>query len=1509
MTQMDGSERRDAAVIGIGCRFPLADSAAAFWRVLCEGRDVVGDIPANRIDMAAYFDPRPATPGKMIVRRGGFLSKIDEFDAGFFDISPREAAALDPQQRILLETAWEALEDAGVDVASLSEVTTGVFIGQWTSDFEARLFADPRAVDFYAAQGSGRYTSSGRISYVLGLHGPSITLDTACSSSLVAVHLAARSIRSGESDFALVGAANLILQPQISIAYSQSRMMAEDGHCKFGDAAADGYVRSEGVAVIAIKSLDRAQRDGDRIYAVIRGSAVTNDGNSSGSMGTPSSVGQELLLRAAYRDAGIDPSCVGYVEAHGTGTRVGDPIELKSLAAVLGVERDPGQWLHVGSVKTNLGHTESVAGLAGLIKTCLVLRHGSIPPSLHFNSPNPLVPWDDMKLIIPRASVTWPRGAYRRFAGVTALGIAGTNAHVVLEEAPVETVNETSCNPELATILPLSAASSLALKQLALRTAEQLESEPQLALSDVCWSAAMRRSALPYRSAPVAAGRAAMIDGLRSLAENETSSPAIYAADSRKICFVCPGQGAQWPGMARQLVQSHDTFRTALEQCDSAAHRYVDFSLIEQIMAEPGDTKSRLDEITVIQPVLVALAIAYARLLSNIGIVPDAVLGHSMGEVAAAAIAGVLDVSEAMRIVCRRSALMQQRCGLGGMALVELSMDEVAARLAGREHRVSVAVNNSPRSCVLSGDPVALKEVLAELERDDVFARTVNVDVASHSAQMDAPSASLAAELVDLRPRGERIPIWSTVLGRRAEGKDFDAEYWGRNLRQPVRFLDAVNRLLSEDVSTFVELGPHPVLLHAVEQTAHAANRFVTTAACGRREEGDDAAFLGALGTLWSAGHALSWSKIMSGRFVPLPNYPWQREHHWADGAKLRSAVSETTTVTQLDDETRGWLHALRWRSSDPSEPSVAGRGERCLLIANDRNDEAEAALARAGEAVGADIEVVPWNGLEQALANEARAGMALANIVLVLPNDETASYAPVCALQAVLRHSWQVPPRLSVVTRGAQAIDASSRLSIDQAAAWGACRVIAWEHPELRLGLIDLDRQPLTPTAAAVAFQQILAPDREEQTAIRGDRRLVLRLESYRPYGDVPVIRWRSDAAYLITGGFGDIGLGVAQALAANGVRRLILMGRTPLPPRDQWSQSELGTEVGDRIAAVRALEAQGVAVHLAAVDVGDELALRAFFERYRAEAWPPVRGVIHAAVTLDNALASFISQSTFDRVVRAKLRSAQLLEQILPDVEVFVLMSSICAFLPQLGEVNYAAANAGLDALAQDRRARGLPAISLGWGVWKETGLAKRFITEQKIAEFASQGIKTIPPDRAFATFSALCGLPESHLAVLPLDQATFRRAAYHRNKAMVSRLVDGAGDGASKRTPDAEAPSEEEILQLVTRAVGTVLKYPPSRLDPRKPLGAMGLTSLMAIELRNLLEADLARSLSATLAWKYPTIEALVAHLAAATNSKADSKIAPVSVPVIAVDVAAMAQHSDEEALALLRGGNRR
>ena len=892
------------AIIGIGCRYPGASDVASLWRILRDGESTVGEIPEERFGpIDNFFDDRPATPGRLMSRYGGFLKDIERFDADFFGISPLEARQLDPQQRVLLEVAWEALEDAGIPPSRLSGTSAGVFIGSWLQDFETRLIGDPladdlRKLDLYTTTGSGRYPLAGRLSYFLGLNGPSLVVDTACSSSLVAIHLACSSLLQNESEIALAGGINIILTPYITVAYSQSKMMAPDGRCKFGDASADGYVRSEGCGVVVLKPLAKAMVDGDSIYAVIHGSAVNNDGRTSGYLTTPGAGGQEDVLAKAYRNAGVTPSLVNYVEAHGTGTRAGDPIELGALGAVLSEGRPAGQSCLVGSIKTNLGHTEGAAGVAGLIKVALAIQHREIPASLNHINPNPNVPWEDLSLKVPTQTIPWPSNQGPMIAGVSGFGITGTNAHVVLGEAPVSTSSEVDRCPAMGRmagkwLFPLSAHSFEALREMALRVHAQLASiandSDAPTLEELCATAALKREHHDYRIAVVIEERNRLGQHLGAFADGETGPGVVVSGDrvrpKGKLAFVYPGQGSQWLGMCRDLMQHADVFRQTMQRCDTALKPFVDWSLLEQLDASEFD--SRLDDISVVQPVLFAIQVALTEQWRAWGVTPDAVIGHSMGEPAAAFAAGVLDLRSAAKIITARSRLMKRTSGRGAMALVELTMEEAAEEIKGREKKLSIAVSNSPRSTVLSGDPAALDELLGELETRQVFCRKINVDVASHSPQMEPLRGELVAALDGLIPQSTIVPIYSTVAGGRLENDAFEAAYWGDNLCRPVRFAETIARMLADGHTIFIEMSPHPILLRAIDECAQAdaseQGRVCTTIPSLQRKKNEPATIMESLGRLYILGHPFDWRGLysMPGQHIGFPAYAWQRERHW----------------------------------------------------------------------------------------------------------------------------------------------------------------------------------------------------------------------------------------------------------------------------------------------------------------------------------------------------------------------------------------------------------------------------------------------------------------------------------------------------------------------------------------------------------------------------------------------------------------------------------------------------
>lgn len=1436
---------RSAAIVGIGLRFPSGLSTTdAFWRFLMEGGNAIGEIPADRMEMARLYDPEPATPGRIMTRFGAYLDGIDTFDAGFFGISPREAERMDPNQRLVLETAWEAIEDAGLDAEALKGRSVGVYVGQWLSDFEARLMRHVEKTDFEMTTGSGRYTTPGRLSYFLGLNGPSIALDTACSSSLTAVHLAMQGLRNGDCEAAFVSGVNVILSPHITIGYSQSRMMAPDGQCKFGDASGDGYVRSEGAATLLIKRLDRALEDGDTIHAVIRGSAINNDGRGGQSLGTPSRAGQAMLIRRALDDAQLDPREVGYVEAHGTGTRSGDPVELGAIGEVLGRGRNTP--LPVGSVKTNIGHTEGAAGMAGLIKAAFAVKLGRIPASRNLTTPNPDIDWEGDRVTVPTEARDFDTLAEARIASVSGFGIAGSNGHVILQSPPEASAAEAKV-PALtgfAPVLPVSATGESALLNLAGSYAElSTAHDPR----DLASAAALRRGGLRDRAVIAATSGA-----LAAFAKGE--GPAIQkgsALGTPRIVFVAPGQGGQWDGMARGLLANAPAFRASIEACDAAISELTDWSLIEQLTLDRPDPNWKFDRIEVIQPALVALAVSYAALWREMGIRPDAVIGHSMGEVAAAAVSGALTIPDAMRIVVGRSRLMAETRGQGGMALVELVDDAFDARLKPYEGKLSLGARNGPRSSVVSGETAALDQFLAEVEADGIFCRRIKVDVASHSPQMQAASETLVTQLEGLTPGASDVPMISTVRGAPIEGAALDAGYWGRNLRQPVLFDPAVRAALGDGPTLFIELGPHPVLLPSLEDIGQDAGARIVSTACGTRDVPDADSFASAAAAAWVAGAPLDWSALYAPapEDTPLPAYPWQRKRHWVEEAEI-GATPATDDLEAPTAEAKDWLYHTEWRAAPLPEAGDAGAW--CIAHDRSRTPLAEA-LQKALTDAGATARLAP---LSDATASD---GEALA----VLPGPGAdAAFLPVSLLQRF--ESGTAPAQVVYVTSGAAALDAGTA-DADHAALWGAARVVAAERPDVPLRLIDAD----DPTQVADLARYLMADTPEDQAALTADGYRVARLVRGLAQPATGPLPWRRDAACLITGGLGGVGTLIAKRMAAEGARHLVMLGRTTVPPRADWGATEPDSPAGRRIAAICEIEAAGASVHYIPADASDADAMRAALDTYRAERRPEIRAVIHATGAARHAFAARMTAEDFSYALRPKLEGARVLDALFDDLDLFVVFSSLAATLNTPGTANYAAANAGVEALAEARRLRGQPALSVAWGMWPGVGLLEADSATVDMSEIVRQGARTLVLGQAEAVFSLVCRSGRS-AAVFDMDWAEFAADAQGAIRPYFSEVASAEAATASPsdflETFAAKPPEARlaAMADLVRASLASVLGLAPGDIHPDVPFGSLGMNSLMAMELRTRMEASLSCRLPATMAWNYPTLTALSRHL---------------------------------------------
>jgi acyl transferase domain-containing protein/NADPH:quinone reductase-like Zn-dependent oxidoreductase/NAD(P)-dependent dehydrogenase (short-subunit alcohol dehydrogenase family)/acyl carrier protein len=920
-----GTHQEPIAIIGMSCRFPGASNPEALWKLVVDRQEGTTGYPGGRTPELDAFYTRVGMPDGPASIRGGFLPDIDRFDAAFFEISPREAEWLDPQQRLLLETGWEALEDAGVPVGGLDRA--GVFVGVWVSEYERHSTEHSPAAEFFNITGGPLYGASSRLAFQFSMRGPDVSVNAACCSSLVAVHLAVRSLRAGECSLALAGGANALVRPEITQALSRAGMLSPDGRCKFGAATADGFVRSDGAGMLVLKRLPDAVRDRDRVLAIIRGTAVTNNGRSSGFLATPSSEGQQRAMLEALTDGAVDPRTVDYVEAHGTGTRAGDPIELTALAAVYGQRRTVP--CRTASVKSNIGHTESAAGVAGIIRTVEAMRRKQIPPTLHAQELTSEIDWDAMGIVLEREGRPWPKpNGHPRRAGVNGLGLTGTNAHVVLEEAPPFDSIEVS--RKSAYVLPLSAGSEAALRQRSKDSAAVLArlEGTRAMLEDYCFTAAVRRTHLSHRVAVAGATARDLSERLQEWARGDEPPFAAsgVAAPARKVAFVFPGQGSQWVGMGRELLRTNEVFRKVIEKLDAAVERESGWSVLRQLQDPAFD--HRLSRIDVVQPTLFAVEVALAEVWKSWGVSPDAVIGHSMGEVAAACVAGILSYDDGARVICRRSALLTRVVGAGAMAVVELTRAEAEQAIAGVGDKVSIAVCNSPRSTVLAGDPEKLNAVVEALEARDTFCRWVHVDVASHSPQMDVLKEDLGRALAEVRPKDGTVPLCSAVRAGLIDGEIMNGSYWVENLREPVLFAAGIEELLRRGFDTFVEMSPHPILTPFVEQTAEHGGSSVVVTGSLRREEAEEATLLTALGLVFTAGVNVDWKALYpAGNVASVPAYPWQRERFWMEGSATRrrpaghpllgepveTATGERVWSGTLGIESQPWLrdHAV----------------------------------------------------------------------------------------------------------------------------------------------------------------------------------------------------------------------------------------------------------------------------------------------------------------------------------------------------------------------------------------------------------------------------------------------------------------------------------------------------------------------------------------------------------------------------------------------------------------------
>lgn len=948
------------AIVGIGCRYPGARGAEELWRLVREERFSVRKVPAHRValgyDLDRYYDERARIPGRISSTKAGFLDHPEAFDPRPFGLNPRDAAALEPQARMALEVVWDAIEDAGIPFEALRAERVALVLGHTAEDFSRERIAvlgedaAMRGLDVRAAVGFSKAAISGRISHLLDLRGPSLTIDTACSSSLYAVHLACQSLWLGESRFALAGGLNLFLTPEGSLALSRSGMMAADGKCKAFDERADGFVRAEGAGVVLLRRLDEAIEDGDRIHAVIRGSGVSADGRDGGHMMAPGREGQAQAMHDAYRMAGIDPAHIDFVETHGTGTVVGDPVEIAALAAVMAPGRDPARPLRVSSIKGNIGHAESASGAAGLIKAALAVRDRVMPAQLHFETPSTRIAWDEIPVEVQTKTEPWPHEGVAR-AGVNSFGISGTNAHIILE-APPAVEPRTATRPRTPTVVALSAHDPGALRELAALHIERLASKgPDRAFGDLAFTLARRRSHHPERVAFVvdsAASLRAELEGfLAGNAGADRASGRATPGATPPLYFVFPGQGGQWAGMAQDLIAASPQFARSIDEWTDRLGVHVGWSLRDVLLGRhPG---KGFDDLSILQPTLVALQIAIADWFAGHGVVPDAVLGQSVGEVAAAAVAGALSRDDTAKLACARGAAVQLVAGKGAMGIVGLPEGQTREALTGFEGALEVAGQNGLSSTLIAGNRAPLCEVIARLEQQGVFARVLEVDFASHCFHMDPVLGEFREQIGEIQPKETATKIISSVSGQRVEESELGADHWVSNLRQPVRFADALGGVLEQEEPRFLELSPHPVLGHAIAEVAADCGRRAVAAATLRRGQPGERCLLRALAAGFVHGHGIDFETLHPrGRVLSLPAYPYQKQtlwfgsrrrehrprapHIWLDPAQEDADASGTRVFDSiLDADTTA---NIAWAERDPTLPIASGIAIELALAA-----------------------------------------------------------------------------------------------------------------------------------------------------------------------------------------------------------------------------------------------------------------------------------------------------------------------------------------------------------------------------------------------------------------------------------------------------------------------------------------------------------------------------------------------------------------------------------------------